>query len=135
MTGRLTGYAKGELGGIINEKTFEKGAFPRTGWARKNQRASPIRARHHRGRCMDRPFGLVDFHIRINRTGPNTSLCYIILITHSDFPGLTGLMLISPLLSHPITFLSAINAPPLFSFPARFFSTLALYIPRGTNNL
>jgi hypothetical protein len=120
----LTGHAKCEFVRIISKKTFEKGAFPRTRWARKNQRASPIRARHHRGRDGIVLSVIVDFHIRINRTGPNSSLYYIITRSRIwDFPGLTATKahIARPPLSSDYHSLRPRRTLPLFSFPVLFF--------------
>ena len=47
---RLTGNAKGKLVGMVSKKTSEESAFAGTRWAREDQRADPIWARHGRER-------------------------------------------------------------------------------------
>ena len=125
IEGQLTGHAKGKFCRMIVEKTSEKGALSRARWARENQRASPIWASdHRRGAGWGSSFRPLDFHIRINRTGPNPRLYYIITYSRFwDFPGPADLKTAHILqfapLSHPITTLPALNALLLSShFPS-----------------
>lgn len=144
IEGRLTGHAKGKFCRMIIKKTFEKGAFSRARWARENQRASPIWASdHRRGAGWGSSFRPLDFHIRINRTGPNPRLYYIITYSRFwDFPGPADLktahiLQFAPLSTSDYHSPRPRRTPSLFSFPVFFLflsSILALYLPRGSKH-
>ena len=116
---------------MVSKKTSEEGAFAGAGWARENQRADPRWARQHRGRDgIDRIRASLNFHIRINRTGPNSSLYYVIpyrAIGIFRHRGLISFRLVPPPIRFP--FFPPSTHPSLFSSSPSFpFLSLILVL-------